>query len=443
MGNAKVIPKDALLLPYQSAWVLDGSRLKLAEKSRQVGWTWATAYGLVRRKGLKGARLDAWISSRDEIQARLFLEDCKAFASILQTGADDLGERVIDDAGHSAYVLSMANGLRIHSMSSNPDPRKLYAIAYPGITWGGSLEIFSTHRGSGNFFNSLISEIKHKGNPKGFSFHRVTLQDALDQGFLHRLQSKLPKDDPRQGMDNAQYFDFIRAGCPDEEIFRQEYMCEPSDDAAAFIGYDLLDACKMSEEFRSLGVQEFMSSQNPLYIGIDIGRHRDLTVIWVAEDCGGVLVNRAVEVHDRQPFHIQRAALYAWLELPNVRRCCIDKNGLGEQMAEEARRKFGYKAEPVALTGPSKERMAYALKSRMEDRTFRIPDDRAVFADFRGIRKTVTASGNTRFDGERTKDGHCDRFWAAALCVEAKGNGAGWQFAPVAYDFNKPGMEAL
>jgi len=222
--------------------VEDGSRLKIAEKSRQIGWTWATAYGLVRRKGLKGARLDAWISSRDEIQARLFLEDCKAFANILKTGASDFGERVIDDAGHSAYVLAMANGLRIHSMSSNPDaqagkrgdrvldefalhpdPRKLYAIAYPGITWGGSLEIFSTHRGNANFFNQLVQEIKHKGNPKGFSFHRVTLEDALGQGFLHRLQSKLPTDDQRQDMDEAAYFDFIRAGCPDEETFRQEY----------------------------------------------------------------------------------------------------------------------------------------------------------------------------------------------------------------------------
>jgi phage FluMu gp28-like protein len=117
-------------------------------------------------------------------------------------GAQDLGEQVIDDKKHSAYVLKMANSLRIHSMSSNPDaqagkrgdrtldefalhpdPRKLYTIAQPGVTWGGAMEIFSTHRGSANFFNELIQECKHKGNPKGFSLHTVTLQDALDQGF--------------------------------------------------------------------------------------------------------------------------------------------------------------------------------------------------------------------------------------------------------------------
>jgi len=446
MGNAKNIPADTLLLPYQRAWVEDKSRLKIAEKSRQIGWTWATAYGLVRRKAMVDARLDAWISSRDDIQARLFLEDCKGFANVLQTGARDLGEKAIDDDKNTAYVLAMANGLRIHSMSSNPDaqagkrgdrvldefalhpdPRKLYAIAYPGITWGGSMEIFSTHRGTGNFFNTLIREITEKGNPKKFSLHTVTLQKALDQGFLFKLQSKLPADDQIQEMDEAAYFDFIRAGCPDEETFAQEYMCLPSDDATSFIDYELLDGCKMNEPVSTseYPLESLRGADKQLYVGVDIGRHHDLTVIWVAEDAGGVLVTRQVVTMRNKPFHVQEAVLHSFLALPGMRRDCQDKNGIGEQMAENARRKFGYRVEPVALTNASKEKMAYALKSRMEDRTFRIPDDRAVFADFRGIRKTVTASGNIRFDGEKTKDGHSDRFWAAALCVEARGTSTG------------------
>jgi len=159
-----------------------------------------------------------------------------------------------DDEGHTAFTLRLANGLRIHSMSSNadaqagkrgdrvldefalhPDPRKLYSIAYPGITWGGQLEIFSTHRGTANYFNQLILEARHKGNPKKFSLHRVTLQDALEEGFLYKLQCKLPDDDERSGMDEAQYFDYIRAGAPDEETFQEEFMCVPSDDASAFL----------------------------------------------------------------------------------------------------------------------------------------------------------------------------------------------------------------
>ena len=83
---------DALILPYQAAWVRDRSRIKLAEKSRQIGFSWATAYDLVRQAVLESARLDTWVSSRDELQARLFLEDCKKFGDILEIAASALGK---------------------------------------------------------------------------------------------------------------------------------------------------------------------------------------------------------------------------------------------------------------------------------------------------------------------------------------------------------------
>ena len=433
MGRAKIKAGKALLLPYQKAWVEDGARLKIAEKSRQIGWTWATAYGLVRRKAVRDARLDAWISSRDDIQARLFLEDCKGFAALLQAGAEDLGERAVDDKGHSAYVLAMANGLRLHSMSSNPDaqagkrgdrvldefalhpdPRKLYTIAYPGITWGGSLEIFSTHRGSANFFNGLIAEIRHKGNPKGFSLHRVTLEDALDQGFLAKLQAKLPADDERQEMDESDYFTFIKAGAPDEESFLQEYMCEPSDDASAFISYDLLDGCKHQPgtEWETVG-------NGQLYLGIDVGRVADRTVFWLIEDVGGVKMTRRVITMQNETFDAQEAVFYDLMDTLPIRRCCPDATGIGLQFAERGRKRFGYRVEPVTFTAKWKEDAAYKLKAAMEDRSIRIPDDKVIFSDFRSMRKTVTSAGNIRFEGERTKDGHADRFWSCALANHA------------------------
>jgi phage FluMu gp28-like protein len=165
-GQCKIFPShDRILLPFQRKWVQDDSRLKLCVKSRQIGLSWCTAYRVVRQKVREKARLNAWISSRDEIQAQLFLQDARRFADILNVAAVDTGNNVIDDEGHTAYTLRFANGLRIFSLSSNPDaqagkrgdrildefalhpdPRKLYAIAYPGIVWGGSLEII------GNFF---------------------------------------------------------------------------------------------------------------------------------------------------------------------------------------------------------------------------------------------------------------------------------------------------
>lgn len=435
-GKAKNIPeRDALLLPYQRAWVLDNSRLKIAEKSRQIGWTWATAYGLIRRKARKDARLDAWISSRDDIQARLFLEDCKAFAGLVNLAAKDMGEQVIDSDGHSAYVLAMANGLRLHSMSSNPDaqagkrgdrvldefalhpdPRKLYSIAYPGITWGGSLEIFSTHRGSANFFNQLIREVREGGNPKGFSLHRVTLQDALDQGFLYKLQSKLPADDPRQEMDEAAYFDFVRAGSSDDESFQQEFMCNPADDAGAFLEYDLIASC----QYRPGDAWQTPEPGGEWFVGVDVGRDHDLTVIWVLQKLGGVFYTREVIEMQAQEFAVQEAALYAILQRPEVRRCCIDATGIGRQFAERAQKKFGtYKVERVSFTASVKEDLAYPVRAAFEDKSIRIPEGKALMADLRAVRKETTAAGNIRFTADRGKNGHADRFWALALAVQA------------------------
>lgn len=438
MGRAKNIPaKKTLLLPYQAAWVKDRSRLKIAEKSRQIGWTWATAYGLTSRKSLGTAALDAWISSRDDIQARLFLEDCKGFAKILELAAKDLGLQVIDEKSNTAYVLALANGLRLHSMSSNPDaqagkrgdrvldefalhpdPRKLYSIAYPGITWGGQLEIFSTHRGSANFFNQLIREIREKGNPKGFSLHRVTLQDALDQGFLHKLQAKLPKDDERQEMDEAEYFDFIRRGCADEETFLQEYMCVPADDASAFIEWGLIDACTYRpDEAWDLPIDECKG--RTLYGGVDIGRDHDLTSFTMLEpEAGKLLVRKRIDLKGLA-FSEQEARLYPWFAV--CKRTAIDQTGIGRQFAERAAERFGkYRIEGVTFTGPMKEELAYPVRSTFEDHAYRIPfDDDALKSDIRAIRKETTAAGNVRFGADRGKNGHADRFWGLALATHA------------------------
>ena len=454
MGNAKVKPKDSLLLAYQKRWVEDTSRLKLAVKSRQIGWTWATAYGLIRRKSLKKAQLDAWISSRDEIQARLFLEDCKAFAGILDAGAQDFGERVIDAKGSSAYVLQMGNGLRINSMSSNPDaqagkrgdrvldefalhpdPRKLYSIAYPGITWGGNFEIFSTPRGSDSFFQKLIDEIKG-GNPKKFSFHKITLEDALNQGFLAKLQKKLPAGDERQAMDEAAYFDFIKSGCADEETFNQEYMCIPSNDATAFISYEMLDGNRVRGALdRETGMVDGKASEiavwrnlapdthgAPLYLGVDYARHADLTVMWLAADVAGILVPVEMQTMKNVAFKRQREAIDRYMQMKLLRRCCFDMTGIGEETAEAMRHKYGYRFEPVRFTAESKESMAYPVRHGLEDKTMKVPDLAIVDADFRKIRKEDSAGGHARFVAERDTKGHADIFWAAALCREAKGH---------------------
>jgi phage FluMu gp28-like protein len=441
--KAKNIPANpgGLFLPYQEKWILDRARLKLMEKARQIGLSWSTAYAADERTAEAGARFDQWISSRDDLQARLVIEDCKMFAKVLDYAAQDLGEVVIDpDKKISAYVLHFANGRRIHSMSSNPDaqagkrggrildefalhpdPRKLWSIAYPGITWGGNMEVISTHRGSGNFFNQLIREIREHNNPKKISLHRVTLQDALDQGFLWKLQGSLPDDHEIQAMDEAAYFDFIRSGCADEESFQQEYMCVPADDASAFLEYDLIAGCEYGsgEEWE----MEY-PPKGQLFAGLDIGRKKDLTVLWVLELLGDTLYTRKIIELKNMNKGDQEKIIWPWMALCN--RTCLDYTGIGIGWGDDAVRQFGqYRVECVTFTQRVKEALAYPVRGKMEDKRLRIPYKPEIRADLRAVTKETTPSGNIRFTAERSENGHADRFWALALAIEAAGNAAG------------------
>jgi phage FluMu gp28-like protein len=450
-GNAKITPAnpDAIFLPYQERWILDRNRLKLMEKARQIGLSWSSSYAATERTAEEGARWDQWVSSRDDLQARLFIEDCKMWATVLHLAAEDLGEKVIDEEKKiSAYVLHFSSGKRIHSMSSNPDaqagkrggrvldefalhpdPRKLWTIAYPGITWGGSMEVISTHRGSANFFNQLIREAREHKNPKQISMHRVTLQDALDDGFLFKLQKSLPEDHEIHAMDETRYFDFIKSGCADEESFLQEYMCDPADDASAFLEYDLIAACEYGQGEPWESSEYDRRFEGRLYAGLDIGRKRDLTVLWVLELLGDVLYTRKVITLKNMSKPDQEKVLWPWIGIMD--RCCLDYTGLGIGWGDDAKKKFGeYRIETVTFTPKVKEALAYPVRGKMEDRKLRIPYDPKIRADLRAVTKETTAAGNIRFTAERSEDGHADRFWALALAIHAASTPAG----PVGYE---------
>lgn len=444
------------MLPYQSNWIEDEAITKLMEKSRRIGISYASSYEDVRRHSRRSNQLQTWVSSRDELTARQYVRDCLKFAKILHSAAQDLGERILtDDRGnaHSVHVIDFANGQPLHSLSSNPDafagrggfvkldelalrndPGMVYAIAAPTIDWGGRMGMISTHRGSGNFFNKLIREIKEKGNPKGISHHRVTLEDALDQGFLWKLQSKLPDDDPRLDMDETDYFNYQRDRCRDQETFLQEYMCVPADDASAFIEYGLIDACcYASGEAWEWSLEDAIAARQrgaALYGGIDIGRMNDLTSFVLVEKVGGIyFVRKRIDLQ-RVNFSVQEQMIYPWVD--QCVRVCIDRTGLGMQFAERMQDRFGdYRVEGLTFSAPVKEDLAYPVRSCFEDRAIRIGfEDDELISDIRAIRKETTTAGNVRFAADRGEDGHADRFWALALAIHAGGGDKALTFVP-------------
>ena len=64
-------------LPYQKRWIDDESPLKLYEKSRRIGITYATAFRCVLKclREPPGSQFVQWVSSRDEATARSFITD--------------------------------------------------------------------------------------------------------------------------------------------------------------------------------------------------------------------------------------------------------------------------------------------------------------------------------------------------------------------------------
>ena len=156
-------PPPKLFYESQRDWIQDDSPLKILVKSRQTGFSWCNCYRLVRLVSAQNARHDAYISSRDLSQARLQLDDCRNWASLMEIAFNDLGELVFDDdTNSSACVLQFANGRRIYSLSSNPnalagkrghvtldefalhqDQRLLYRVAKPVTMWGGQLSIIT------------------------------------------------------------------------------------------------------------------------------------------------------------------------------------------------------------------------------------------------------------------------------------------------------------
>ena len=422
-------------LPYQLSWIDDQSPLKLMQKSRQVGISYADAYHSVRLACTKTARLDVFISSRDRFQAKLYIEDCKHWAEVLHEVILDLGEVMLSaEYNASAFVIQFANGRRIYSLSSNPnalagkrghvkldefalhqDQRMLYRIAKPVTMWGGSLSIISTHRGIGSVFNHFIRDILEKDNPMGWSLHTVPLDKAVEQGLVEKINEKSGQNESR-----CEFMTRLHSECIDEEQWLQEYCCQPADESSAFFTYEMLNACE-DRNVRLMTLSEFLARysqpstlNSQLYLGVDVARKQHLCVIDVGEKMGDVVWDRVRIELQNQPFPEIKRQLYQILRLPAVKRCCIDATGIGMQLAEEAQFQFGYKVEPLTFSSSVKENLAFTLRCDFEERKLRIVSDDKLRADLRGLKKEVTVAGHIRFVGE-SEDSHCDRTWALAL----------------------------
>jgi phage FluMu gp28-like protein len=437
VSGSKNFSPDRWCLTTQLAWIEDPWPLRIWEKSRQVGATKTDALDSVLKVSHAGARFDVWVSSRDELQAALYLEDCKEWARLLNLAATCLGRIILGDkASSSAFVLQFANGRRIHCLSSNPnafagkrghvkldefalhpDQRALYKIAKPVTQWGGTFSILSTHRGPGTLFNQIIREIRQDPNSSPWHLFSYPIQQAVKEGIVARMNEKSGRNET-----DDEFLARTRQECRSEDDWNQEFCCIPADENSAFISHELITLAE-DPSLRLMSLDQLIAyaKANPdcrLFAGMDVARKLHLCVIDVGEQIGDVMHDRLRIELKNQPFKEIRKNLYPILALPQLRRCCIDNTGNGIETAEEAQKRFGSKVEPITFSLPVKERLAFLLHRQFEDHALRIPIDDKLRADLHGIKKDTTANGRIRFIGD-TDDSHCDRFWAKALRQES------------------------
>lgn len=423
-------------LPYQVEWLQDTSRIKIWEKSRRIGATYVQSFEDVDDI-LQGRVKKVWFTSADESAAVEYIDYCKQwtgiFGSIILKATND-DQALVE--GEFKHTITLSNGGKIIAMSSNPkafrskggkvvwdeaawhdDPKKMWAALRPCITWGFPLRIISTHNGKGSLFNEFIEDIK--SGKLRWSLHTTSIYTAVQQGLADKIVGKLLTPQEQE-----EWIEEERRNVNDEDVWEQEYNCTPVDATTAYLPYDLINSCESAVPipiYKGTDEMALEGQYQNLYIGMDIGRKKDLSVIWGIERVGRTNHTRFVHIMQGERFSEQRRVLFHYLSLPPFRRACIDATGIGMQLGEEAEEKFGKsRVEAIQFSGAIKEEMAVKAKSMMEDMLLIIPKDEAVRKDFHAIKKITTASGHIRFDVSRNEtDGHGDRFYACILANHA------------------------
>ena len=252
------------LLPYQGRWVADEAQLKVIEKSRRIGLSWAEAYEAVMHAG--GDSGNVYYQSYDQEMTRGFIDDCAEWAGFLKVAVSAVGEMLIDDGPRSvqAFRLALGNGREIVAMTSAPrafrskgrpgdlgivdeaafvdDLEEVLKAALAFLVWGGRIHVLSTHDGESNPFNKLCEDIR-SGTQRG-SLHTGHLRRRLgrrpSRARVLEVQGRPPS---REAME--EWARGIR------HVYRhnaaEELDCIPAAGAGTFLGWELIRKCRHAD----------------------------------------------------------------------------------------------------------------------------------------------------------------------------------------------------
>ncbi len=458
------------LLPYQQRWCADGAQVKVMEKSRRIGLSWGEAADTALLAASASGQNAFYIGYMKDM-AKEFIQDCAEFAKAYSLAAGEISEAEEvwaegdERKAITIYTLRFASGHRIEALSSAPrnlrgkqgrvildeaafhsDLAELLKAALALLIWGGQVHVISTHNGAENPFNDLVQDIRAGKVP--YSLHRVTFDDAVEDGLYERVCLRTGKPASAEG--KAEWIKGIRDRYGDNA--GEELDVVPKNSGGAWLSRALIEARMFEapvlrwkppadnfvlwpEAMRTAEMRDWLEANlRPLLarldpalasgFGEDFGRSGDLTVIapWQID---ANMVRRfpfLVELANC-PFDQQREALfYIGDRLPRFRAGKLDSRGNGQYLAEKAMQRWGsQRIECVMLSQGWYRDNTAPLKSAFEDGTILLPRSADVVDDLRAFQvvKGIPMIPDKRTQGDDGQQRHGDSGVAILLAYAA------------------------
>ena len=322
----------------------------------------------------------------------------KAIDVALSSIATEESEYLSED-GKTIYKqleINLPNGSRIVGLPANPDTargwsaniildefalhrnsREIWSAMFPTVTRGYKIRMISTFKGKSNKFYEMFfsaptlqsftgKDHEWVGDRGGWSKHLYSIYHAVEMGL------KL-KDEEGQPIEPED----LKLALNDDDAWDEEFGCIPSDEVSAFLTHEIISSVEdarlnpepdwvdslikkarvnygLYKETKTrpelpLYIFEGITFLGDVYVGMDIGRKKDLSVIWVDQKIKDVLQTVAVIELRAQPFFIQEQVLQTVLAATDFRRAGIDETGIGAQLAESAHDLFGDKVERIQI----------------------------------------------------------------------------------------------
>lgn len=462
--------ENEVLLGYQRRWIADESPLKIAEKSRRTGITWAEAAdgALTAAKAKSSGGTNHFYVGSNKEMAREFIDAAAMWAKAYDLAAADVCEEVLadDDKDILTFVIYFASGFKVQALSSNPSNLRgmqgnvtideaafherlaeVLKAALALTMWGAKVRLISTHNGTDNLFNELIQD--SRAGKKRYSVHTITLDDACRDGLYKRI-CQVKKREWSQAAEDQWKADLLRDTATKDDAL-EEYYCVPKNGSGTYLPRSVRERAArgigpvlrfsgtaefnaLPESLRALEIQEWLEQTVlpelnllPVHLrhalGEDFARNGDLTVfapITVNDDTTRT-VPFLVELAN-VPFKQQEQALYFICDrLPRRDGIKLDARGNGQYLAEQAAYRYGSEVEQVMLSVPHYRENMPRFKAAFEDDELVLPKHEDVINDLGAIQmlRGVPGIDDSRTTGSDGRKRHGDAAIAIFLAYLA------------------------